>query len=261
MSGPSAALSDKRIIVVGGAGLLGCRICSAIIEAGGQCIIADISPESAEAAADSIAKTRGARPSICAVSIIDEQSVDSMIAACSSKFGRIDGLVNAAYPRGKNYGAKFEDVKYADFCENVNLHLGGCFLVSQRILEYFKRNGGGSLVNIASVYGIVAPRFGIYAGTSMTMPCEYAAIKAGLIHLSKYMAKYYSGFGIRVNCVSPGGILDGQPPSFVGAYRAYCDGKGMLDPNDVVGSIVFLLSDAARFIDGQNIVVDDGFTL
>ena len=95
----------------------------------------------------------------------------------------------------------------------------------------------------------------------MTMPVEYAAIKSALIHLTKYMAKYLKDKNVRVNCISPGGILDKQPESFLEQYKSNCLSKGMLDPEDIMGALVFLLSDASKFINGQNIIVDDGFTL
>ena len=159
-------------------------------------------------------------------------------------------MVNAAYPRNKNYGRHFFDVEYEDFCENVSVHLGGYFLTSQQFAKYFAETGCGNIINISSVYGVIAPKFEIYKDTPMTMPVEYAAIKSALIHLTKYMAKYLKDKNVRVNCISPGGILD-----------KHCLSKGMLDPEDIMGALVFLLSDASKFINGQNIIVDDGFTL
>ena len=95
----------------------------------------------------------------------------------------------------------------------------------------------------------------------MTMPVEYAAIKSGLIHLSKYMAKYFKGKNIRVNTISLGGIEDKQPEAFLKAYKEFCLNKGMLNPNDIAGTLIYLISDLSKFVNGQNIVVDDGFTL
>lgn len=94
----------------------------------------------------------------------------------------------------------------------------------------------------------------------MTMPAEYAAIKSGLIHLTKYFSAYLKGTPFRVNCLSPGGILDSQPMTFVEKYGEHCNSKGMLDPVDLHGALLFLLSDASRFMAGQNLIVDDGFT-
>jgi len=93
------------------------------------------------------------------------------------------------------------------------------------------------------------------------MPVEYAAIKAAIIHLTRYMAKYLKGMNIRVNALCPGGILDKQPPAFLAAYGKNCLNKGMLDKSDLQGSLIYLLSDSSSYVNGQYIVVDDGFSL
>jgi NAD(P)-dependent dehydrogenase (short-subunit alcohol dehydrogenase family) len=109
----------------------------------------------------------------------------------------------------------------------------------------------------------MAPRFDVYAGTSMTMPVEYAAIKAGLEHMTRYVNAYMKGHcaQFRANCVSPGGILAGQDQQFLNRYGEHCLAKGMLDSKDITGTIMFLLSDNARHVVGQNIIVDDGFSI
>ena len=178
-----------------------------------------------------------------------------------NKYKRIDALVNNAYPRNKNYGKYFFDVEYNDFVENLGLNLGGYFMASQQFAKYFTKQGYGNIVNISSIYGVVAPRFEIYNNTSMTMPVEYAVIKSGLIHLTKYMAKYFKGMNIRVNALSPGGVFDNQPEAFLKAYKKQCLNKGMLDKSDLKGTLVYLLSDMSKYVNGQNIVVDDGFSL
>tara|TARA_R110002020_G_scaffold338742_2_gene554036 strand:- start:162 stop:884 length:723 start_codon:yes stop_codon:yes gene_type:complete len=178
-----------------------------------------------------------------------------------SKFNKIDAVINAAYPKNKNYGKKFFDVDLNDFNENVNLHLGGYFLVMQKFAEYFAEQGGGNIVNISSIYGVTAPKFEIYKELDMTVPVEYAAIKSAVIHLTKYLAKYLKSKNIRVNCISPGGILDSQPESFLKEYKEKCINKGMLDAKDLNSALDFLLSNRSQFVNGQNIVIDDGFTL
>ena len=141
------------------------------------------------------------------------------------------------------------------------MNLGGYFLTSQQFIDYFKQQGNGNIINISSIYGVVTPRFEIYKDTDMTTPIEYAAIKSALINLTKYMSKYFKGSNIKFNSVSLGGILNNQPQSFLSAYKSYCNDKGMLDPEDINGVIIFLLSNSSRYINGQNIVIDDGFTL
>jgi NAD(P)-dependent dehydrogenase (short-subunit alcohol dehydrogenase family) len=115
--------------------------------------------------------------------------------------------------------------------------------------------------NIASIYGVIVPRFEIYEHTKMTTPLEYAVIKAGIIHITKYLAKYLKGNNIRVNCISLGGILDNQTESFLANYESKYLNKGMLSCKDISGTLVYLLSDLSEYVNGHNVIVDDGFTL
>ena len=243
------SLKNKVIVITGGNGLLGKSFVKAIHEAGGIPIIADIN-EKCEM-----------NFSYVELDITSKSSILNAIKHINKKHGQIDALINNAYPRNKNYGKLFENVDYEDFCDNLNMNLGGYFLTSQQFIKYFKKQGFGNIINISSIYGVVTPRFEIYKNTEMTTPVEYTAIKSALINLTKYMAKYFKGTNIRFNSVSLGGILNNQPESFIKGYNSYCLNKGMLDPNDINGIIVFLLSESSKYINGQNIVVDDGFTL
>lgn len=254
----SELVRDKVVIVTGGAGLLGRTFCQAIADNGGIAVVAEYDIAIAEKLCTSL---ENASIVPAQVNITDKNSIKALIATISEKYGRIDALVNSAYPRNKNYGKHFFDVAYSDFCENVGMNLGGYFLTSQQFAAYFEKQGYGNIINLASIYGVIAPRFEIYDNTPMTMPVEYAAIKSGLIHLTKYMAKYFKGKNIRVNTISLGGIEDKQPESFLKAYKEFCLNKGMLNAKDISGTVLYLLSDLSEFVNGQNIVVDDGFTL
>ena len=254
----SELVRDKVVIVTGGAGLLGRTFCQAIADNGGIAVVAEYDIAMAEKLCTSL---ENASIVPAQVNITDKNSIKALIATISEKYGRIDALVNSAYPRNKNYGKHFFDVAYSDFCENVGMNLGGYFLTSQLFAKYFYEQGYGNIINLASIYGVIAPRFEIYDNTPMTMPVEYAAIKSGLIHLTKYMAKYFKGKNIRVNTISLGGIEDKQPESFLRTYKEFCLNKGMLNAKDIAGTVLYLLSDLSEFVNGQNIVVDDGFTL
>ena len=253
-------LENKVIVVTGGAGLIGSRFCRAIVEHGGVAVIADVNLAAAEKTAQAMGGDTG-RAIALKLDITDKSSLETGLATLHERFGRIDGLVNNAYPRNKNYGRLLEAVEYADFCENLSLHLGGYFLASQVFCAYFAERQSGAVVNMSSIYGSMAPRFEVYANTPMTMPVEYAAIKSGVVHLTRYFAQYYKKSGVRVNALSPGGIEDGQAPSFLAAYAQFCGTKGMLNADDLTGGLVFLLSDHARYVTGQNLVIDDGFSL
>lgn len=255
-------LKDKVVVVAGAAGLLGREIAHTVAAHGGCPIIADTAEDAADAVSEAIGKEFPAsRPMAVRLDVTSKASFENLFGVVVARFGRLDGFVNSAYPRNRNYGSHFFDVTYEDFCENTNLHLGGYFLAMQQLAAHFMKSGGGSIVSLASVYGFTAPRFDIYRNTSMTTPVEYAAIKAGVIQLTRFVAKHMKDTMVRVNCVSPGGIADGQPENFLNAYAAYCRSKGMLAERDVTGAVVFLLSDLSAFMTGQNLVVDDGFSL
>lgn len=255
-------LKDQVVVITGGAGLIGRAFVRCIEKCGAIAIVADVDKQAGNRFVDELKnEDPQARAEFVGVDITAKKSLTDMISYLHDRYGRVDALVNNAYPRNKNYGRKLEDVTYDDFCQNVSLNLGGYFLASQQIATYFKKQGHGSIINMASIYGEVAPRFKIYEHTTMTMPVEYAAIKSAIIHLTRYLAQYFKGSNIRVNCISPGGILDGQPTEFLTRYNSFAASKGMLDASDLQGTILFLLSDMSKYINGQNIVIDDGWSL
>jgi NAD(P)-dependent dehydrogenase (short-subunit alcohol dehydrogenase family) len=255
-------LNDKVIVVTGGAGLIGKEFIQAIVEQEGIAIIADINLELAGKVKEELSKKLNTtKIDFISLDITSKESINNMINILDKKYGKIDALVNNAYPRNKNYGRTFFDVEYEDFKENISLNLGGYFTTSQQMAKYFQKQGYGNIINISSIYGVIAPKFEVYDNTPMTMPVEYAAIKSGLIHLTKYMAKYFKGMNIKVNTLSPGGIFDFQNEIFLDQYKKECLNKGMLDKSDLKGTLVYLLSDMSKYVNGQNIVVDDGFTL
>jgi NAD(P)-dependent dehydrogenase (short-subunit alcohol dehydrogenase family) len=256
-------LDGKVVVVTGGAGLIGKGFVKAVVENGGTAIIADIDEMSGNEAKDEISTALGTdKIEFLAVDITSRESVRGMIDSIISRHQVIDALVNNAYPRNANYGRKFEDVTYEDFCENVNLHLGGYFLMSQEVSRVMVTQNKGTIVNIASIYGFMAPRFELYENAGFTSPVEYSAIKGALLSLTKYLASYLGNHDIRVNAISPGGVHNGQPEPFVAQYaRKTIIGNRMAETDDLTGALVFLLSDASMYITGQNIVVDGGWSI
>jgi len=255
-------LDGKVIVITGGAGLIGQEFAKAVMSQGGIAVIADIDEERMQYTVKELAqKFPSGKIDAFKLDVTSKDSLQECIDYVNRKYKKIDALINNAYPRNKNYGRHFFDVEYDDFVENLGMNLGGCIIPSQLFSLYFQEQGYGNIINISSIYGVIAPKFEIYGKTGMTMPVEYAAIKSGMLHLTKYMAKYFKGKNIRVNAISPGGILDSQPRKFLSEYNQQCSTKGMLDPKDLNGALIFLLSDMSSYINGQNIVVDDGFTL
>lgn len=250
-------LDNKKIVLTGGCGLIGQTFVDAILQKNGTVIIVDKDHVAGEKLLHILQKEYPNRVFFYSLDITSKASIQELLSQHKS----IDALVNNAYPRNKNYGKKLEEVFYDDFCENMNMHLGGYFLCMQQFAEYFKKQGHGNIVSMSSIYGVVAPRFDIYQNTEITMPVEYAAIKSSIIHLTKYFAKYYKGANIRFNCISPGGVLNNHSKVFQNSYAQYAINKGMIDPQDLKGSLLFLLSEDSHFVNGQNIIVDDGWSL
>lgn len=235
-------LVGKDIMVFGANGLIGKAVAHHIAELGGHVIGVDVNSDN-----DSI---------IC--DITRESDIQQLLNTTP----KLDGIVNCAYPRNDQYGTDALDVSLDSFNDNVSLQLGSSFAVMKQAARYFQEHQRSlSVVMLSSIYGISPPDFNIYKGTSMTMPVEYAAVKSGLIHLTKYFVKYINQSDFRINCISPGGIENGQPEVFLNAYREKTLGHGMLSAKDICGGISFLLSDDARYINGTNLTIDDGFTL
>lgn len=243
-------LKGKTALVTGAAGLLGREIAKGLIDLGATVYASDI------AASDKIDK----KARFIDLDITNEQSMNSVMDSIVKQSGGIDVLVNSAYPRTKDWGAKFEDIKFDSWRQNTDMHLGGYFLSSRAAAERMKaQKNGGSIINLASIYGTVAPDFSIYEGTQMTMPAAYAAIKAGIIAMTRYIATYYGRYNVRANCVSPGGIYDGQSEAFVKRYNAKTPLCRMGRPDEVIGAVVFLASGASSYVTGENIMIDGGW--
>ena len=251
-------LSSSVILVSGACGLLGQQIVWEILEQNGYVLATDTNTDKATKLIQTLPSER---VQFEPMDITDTGSIDQAIAVGVKQFGSVDACVNAAYPRTEAWGTPFEELKMDDLQENLRLQLGGAIILSQRMMKHFVSQTHGNFIHISSILGLAIPKFEHYEGTSMTSPIEYSAVKSGIISMTGWLAKYYKNKNIRVNCVSPGGILDQQPQTFLEKYRDSCTSKGMLDPTDVAGTVLFLLSDQSKYINGQNIVVDDGWLL
>jgi NAD(P)-dependent dehydrogenase (short-subunit alcohol dehydrogenase family) len=241
-------LKGKNIIVTGSEGLLGKAIVSDIQREGGIAICLDISHEIAPESHH------------YKVDLTQQEETENTVNQLLKKYHQIDGLVNNAYPRTKDWGNKMEDVIFTSFQKNIDSQLNSVFYLIQLITKHMIKSRKGSIVNMASIYGMVGNDFTLYENTGLTSPVAYAAIKGGLINMNRYLASYFGGENIRFNCVSPGGILNGQNSTFVENYNAKVPMKRMGTPDDIAPLVCFLLSSKAKYITGQNIAVDGGWT-
>jgi len=254
-------LKYETVVITGGAGLLGKCFTKALLDNQATVVIADIDTEKAYQFKKTLPSKSYNNCHVYPLDITNRGNINELINTVNNTVSPITALVNNAYPRNGNYGRHFFDVTYEDFCENVSMNLGGYFLCAQQFAQHFINAGVGKIINICSIYGCISPKFEIYEETNMTTPVEYAAIKSAIIHLTKYMAKYLKGKNITVNSISPGGILDNQENSFIKNYNMHCLNKGMLSPEDIQSALLFLLDKNSKYINGQNIIVDDGFTI
>ena len=251
---------QNKVVIVTGAGLLGSEIIKALAETGAKVIIAEyddlkgkiLEKKCLASKLDVIFKK---------TDITNEESVNTLLADCIKNFGKIDALVNTAYPRTKDWGKKEQLLNFDSWKKNVEMHLGGYYLTSIKVAEVMKEQKFGSIVNFSSIYGINAPDFSIYENTNMTTPIPYVAIKGGINMLTKYIASYYGKYNIRANVIAPGGVYDNQPEEFVKKYIRKISLGRMANPIDIIGPVVFLVSEASSYITGQILIVDGGWIL
>ncbi|MFH0851496.1 MAG: SDR family oxidoreductase [Candidatus Peregrinibacteria bacterium] len=242
-------LKDKIIVITGGEGLLGSAFVRHCREAGAITVSADIR------------SLTDLKQHVHALDITSEDSVRACVDAAVKQYGRIDGWVNNAYPRTRDFRVHFGEQSQAAFLENLASHLGGYALCSRIVLEQMRAQGSGSLVNMGSIYGCVAPDPHLYEGMEeLTSPVVYATIKGGVVQMTRSLAAVYGQYGVRVNAVSPGGVENKHPEEFVRRYARKTMLGRMGKPEDIAPAIVFLLSDSARYITGHNLLVDGGMT-
>jgi NAD(P)-dependent dehydrogenase (short-subunit alcohol dehydrogenase family) len=172
------------------------------------------------------------------------------------------GVVNASYPKPGHWGKHFSKLSMQEFNESIAYNLGSYFAIANSTAQYFiSRRIKGKHIGYSSVYGIMAPRFEVYEGTDMTMPIEYAASKSGIVGINRYFAKFYAKAGLTFNLIAPGGIFNEHSRPFVANYCRHTGDIGMLPPKSIADLTSFLLSESSRGINGQNIIIDDGFSL
>lgn len=241
-------LKDKVIIVTGGSGLLGGAMIEDICSKGGTAINLEISLKT------------NLKKNELQCDITSDSSIRESVKQVIDHYGKIDGLVNNAYPRTKDWGSPFEEIDTDSLRKNVDWQLNSYIIFCQQAIKAMLPSSKGSIVNITSIYGVVGNDFNLYEGTCMEPPAAYAAIKGGLINFTRFLASKYGPHNIRVNCVSPGGIFDNQPESFVKAYEKKVPMNRMGKPDDIAPVVSFLLSDESKYITGQNLIVDGGWT-
>ena len=246
------------VAITGGCGRIGSALAKDLLKRGYKVLLGDINKNKLIKFKN---KLKSSNVEIFFGDLTAKKNIDSFITFGLKKFKKIDSVVCCSYPSSKEWGTRFEDLKENFLKEDLYKQLGSTIIFCQRIIKYFLKKKKGNIILISSVQGMQAPKFEHYHNLKMNTPIEYSAIKSGIISVSKYLSKYYKNKNIRVNCISPGGIKDNQPNLFIKRYRKSCNLKGLLDGKDISKLILFLLSDQSKYIAGQNLVIDDGWSL
>ncbi len=251
-------IENKVFIIIGSNGLIGSSLVKSILENGGMVLMSDLNNKMN---LSSIKQHDKSKYLFFKGDITNENSLHDLFKYCINKYKKIDGVVNCSYPKSKKWGTLIENIDPKYLKEDLYNQLGGTIILSKVSIKYFLKQKYGNFINISSIQGVQSPKFDHYVGTSMISPVEYSAIKSGIISITKYLAKYYKKQNIRFNCVSPGGIKNKQSNIFLKRYKKECGMKGMLDSEDLNGTILYLLSDYSKYVTGQNIIIDDGWSL
>lgn len=248
----------KIIIVTGGAGRIGSALATNLIKNDYKVILNDIDKSKLLKV---YKKINSENIDLYTLDLTKKKNILKFLKLVLKKHKSIDGVVHCSYPKSKKWGAKFENLQQKYLNEDLKNQLGSSIIFSQVLIKQFLKQKKGNLIFISSIQGIQPPKFDHYKNLGMSSPIEYSAIKAGIISITKYLSKYYRNKNIRVNCISPGGIKDKQPKAFIKRYKASCNSKGLLDGDDIAKLIVFLLSEKSQYINGQNLIIDDGWSL
>lgn len=251
------SLTGHVAIVTGGAGLYGRHIAQALAEAGAHVVLAARGIDACEETAEQL-RSQGLAASALPLDLTREDSVRALRDDVVRSHGRIDVLVNNAVARA---GGDMSHTTREQWTTTSTVNSTGLFLVTRDVGEQMIAQRSGSIINIASIYGMVGPDFSLYGDTGMTNPAFYAYDKGGMISFTRYLAAFYAPAGIRVNCLSPGGLATAdQPAEFVRNYEARVPLGRLAGADDIKGPVVFLASAASAYVTGVNIPVDGGWT-
>jgi NAD(P)-dependent dehydrogenase (short-subunit alcohol dehydrogenase family) len=262
------SLSGRTAIVTGAAGLLGRQHCRALADAGATVIVTDID----QAACDAVARDLGGSALAMAADITDPVSLRRLADGALEPTGRVDVLVNNAAindkfedPAAALELSKFENYPLALWQRSLDVNVTGTFLCCQIIGARMAEAGQGSIINIGSTYGLVAPDQSLYRDPEGRQQFYkspvYPVTKGAVLALTRFLAAYWGGLGVRVNALSPGGVSNHQDTFFVDEYARRTPLNRMATPSDFMGALLFLASDASSYVTGANLVVDGGFTI
>jgi NAD(P)-dependent dehydrogenase (short-subunit alcohol dehydrogenase family) len=265
-------LTDRVVVITGGAGLLGQRHAMAVAGAGGIPVLVDIRPDPLGDGSAEFHDRFGPRAAVVGADITSPRSVEQLLERVLDTFGRVDVLINNAANNPKVESAtdvefsRLESMTLEQWQADLAVGLTGAFLCSRIIGAEMARRGRGVIVNVASDLALIGPDQRLYRKPDLpedrqpVKPVTYSVVKSGLVGLTRYLATYWASMGVRVNAISPGGVYTDQPEEFVQRLSNLIPLGRMARVDEYEGAILFLCSDASSYMTGANLVVDGGRT-
>jgi NAD(P)-dependent dehydrogenase (short-subunit alcohol dehydrogenase family) len=266
-------LDEKVVVVTGASGLLGSKFCEIIIEYGGHPVLVDIDEEGSRILADSLEKKYSTSIQVFNVDITDETAVEESANKLMQIYGKIDALVNNAANNPKieasnehNF-SRLERFSLDNWDKDIAVGLTGAFICAKHFGNKISANSsGGSIINIASDLGLIAPNQMLYKKDGLSRdeqpvkPVTYSVVKSGLIGLTRYLSTYWIDEGVRCNAVCPGGVKNHQEQEFLDRVSGLIPMKRLAYPDEYQGTLIWMLSDAASYLNGAIVPVDGGRT-
>lgn len=260
------SLEDRVVVVTGCTGVLGAGYCRSLAQRGARVVMADLAERDPAGKASALAQETGASTIGIACDVGQENDVQRLFSTAVAMFGRVDVVLNNAAATGEHLMkagdvfAPFEDYPLQVWEQVLRTNLTGVFLVAREGGKAMRASGGGSLINVSSIYGVVAPDHRIYEGMPFSSFPAYSASKAGVHGLTLWLSSYWGKSGIRANTLVPGGVFNGHNEEFVQRYSNRTPMGRMAQGDDLVGMVIFLASDASRYCTGQQFIVDGGLS-
>ncbi|HKY41034.1 MAG TPA: SDR family oxidoreductase [Polyangiaceae bacterium] len=263
-------LRDRVIVISGALGLLGREHCAAMAAAGARLVLTDLNADALEAAARRWRDAGAADAFAMAVDVTRPEDLDRLRDVVLDRYGRIDVLINNAAIDDKFSSeaadeSRFENYSLERFRRQLDVNVTGVFLCCQRLGSVMAAQGSGSIINVASTYGLVAPRQDLYqredGSQAFWKGPAYPSSKGAVLQFTRFLAAYWGQRGVRVNALCPGGVEVDQGEHFRRLYAKRTPLGRMARPREYRGALIFLASDASAYMTGASLVVDGGFTI
>ena len=259
-------LSGKVIALTGGTGLLGSEYTNSLLNAGATVIIADLKKAHPSRKAEFLNKEYKDKIFGIDCDVSEEKEVINLFEYIKDTFGKLDVVINNAAATGEHLMREgeiftsFEDSDLSVWEKTLKVNLTGVYLVAREAGKLMIKNSSGSIINVSSTYGVVGPDHRIYKDMNFNSLASYAAAKAGVHGLTRWLSTYWGAQGIRVNTLVPGGVENNHDPEFVKRYSSRTPLGRMAKPKDLSGMILYLSSEASNYSTGQQFFVDGGWT-